>query len=643
MKPSNWSLRTKIILIVSGAVIGYAVIDHLIQLATIVPSFVALEEQQSERDAMRVIDALRGEIEHLDVRCRDRSAWDDTYRFVAERQPEYIASNLGPKAFHDADVNLLYVCAVDGRVVWGEVRDLVSNERITLREFPSQALAPTNSLLAQNTRDGRLAGLISTERGPLLFASRPILTSESTGPSRGTLLMGRFLDDALIQRLSARTKVPVDVWPLDGRALPPSEAAIVDEVTSTATPIVVPVDDARLHAYTTFPDVNAAPALLVRATIDRDVMFQGSTSIRYALFSTIAAGILLLLVLVTLLRLLVLDPIGRLTRHVVAVGKSDDTSARLRLERADEIGVLSREFDGMLSKLADSRAAQVRSARAAGMSELATGVVHNIGNVLNSVNASASSTGERVRNSKLPRLRKLADLITAQSADLASFFASDPRSRHVPTYLSELAKSMEVDQRAELDDLDRLVDGIEHIRRLVQSQQDYAGVSTQVEAVDVAAIVEEAVELAAHARTTRTPIHVEREVADLPRLVLDRHKLTEILVNLVKNACEAIEGSRVDAPCVWIRALRGDEQHLVLRVEDNGPGVAPEIAERIFAHGFTTKPDGHGFGLHFCANAAIEMRGRLRLDAPPPAGGAAFVVELPFQPAPTATKTAQPA
>jgi sensor domain CHASE-containing protein/nitrogen-specific signal transduction histidine kinase len=636
------SLRARILLIVAVVVVAYAGVDHLIQRMTISPSFERLEHSQSERDLERVIEAIQAEVGHLDTRCRDWSAWNDTYRYVAEPYPEYISSNLGPNSFRDRHIDLLYICALDGRVVWSDVRSPATQERLKLRQLPSEAFSASHPLLAQNARGGRVAGLQLTEHGPLLLAARPILPSAGIGPSRGTLILGRFLGQELIEELSRRTRVEFEAWPLDTTALPEDAARLVDRATASTAPVIETVDDETLHVYTTFPEVNAAPALLVRARVRRDVAAQGATSIRYALVSTLAAGMLFLLVLVWLLRVLVLDSIGRLTRHAVAVGRSDDTSARLDLARTDEIGILSREFDRMLEKLASSKAAQVHSARAAGMSELATGILHNVGNVLNSVNVSAMLIGERLQDTKVPRLRRLAEMLAQESGDLAAFFARDPRSKHVAPFLSELASAMETDHAALLEGSDRLSEGVSHIRRLVQSQQSYAGSSGLREPVTLEECVRTAVELVDEVLGSEPRPEIAVEIEELPRVILDRYKLMEILVNLIKNARESVVASQNAQPSVAVRARREDAM-IVLRVTDNGIGIAAENLERVFNHGFTTKPNGHGFGLHASANAAREMHGRLRVESDGLSRGATFTLELPFEPAPTASESARAA
>ena len=640
------SLRPKIVLIVSLVVTLYAVIDHLLQRAMVSPSFDELERVEAGKDIERVVKALETEIGHLDQRCLDRSAWNDTYHFVQEFDGVhehgdeavdcFICSNLNKRSFVDDNINLLYVCDTDGRVVWGKVLDWRADRELTLRSLPRDQLAPNHAYLvtedaprALESPRGFISGLVMTEHGPMLLSSRPILTSEGEGPVRGTVILGRFLDEALIESLNARTNVDFTLWTMDDPDMPGEARQLLSRVTSARGAVIDEFDGASLHLYTTFPDMRKAPSLLLRAHVPRDITAKGATSVRYAFLSTIAAGMLLLLVLLVVLQHMVLTPIGKLTDHAVQVGRTEDPSSKLVFEdRGDEIGVLSREFDSMMEKLTLSRAALVETARSAGMSEIATGILHNIGNVLNSMNVSANMVAQRVKDSKLVKLTRLSQMVESKGDALGDFIQNDPKGQRVAPYLSEVTRLMTVEQDEVASEVDSLNEGIEHIRQLVNSQQAYAGAAGPMEPTDVLQQVERAREIAAQAVGIQLEVEVERAFDELPKVRLDRHKLMEVLVNVCKNAYEAMEN---DVPLrrltLAVRAA-GDER-LRIEVSDTGPGIPEENLAKIFSHGFTTKEQGHGFGLHTSANAAKEMNGSLVARANEH-GGATFVLELPM-------------
>jgi two-component system, NtrC family, sensor kinase len=644
------SLRSKIVLIVTLVVAFYAIVDHLLQRRMLLPSFAELERLEAVEDVSRTVRAVQAEIDHLDQACRDRASWDETYEFAGEadqaQAARYVSANLGTRALAQDELDLLYLCDAEGRVLWSEARDWRSGVEFSLRDLPRQRLARNHAyLVSQNVprghepqaQRGYVAGLVQTEHGPMLLALRPVLPSSGSGEVRGTLILGRLLNQALVRELSERTRVDFELWPLDGRDLPDAESAILPQVTSTSAPQVVERGDDFLDVYTTLSDMRAAPALLVRARVARDIWTRGSGAVRYALISTLAAGLLLLLVLLGALQRTVLTPIAKLTDYALYIGQTEDSTTKLELvqDRKDELGVLGREFDSMLSKLAKSRAAVVDTARQAGMSEIANGILHNVGNVLNSVNVSAGLVAEKLRTSKVPKLERLTSLADAHAGDLGAFLTNDPKGKHFAPYLSELSRLMRTDQEELQREVVVLNDGIEHIRRLVSSQQAYAGKSGLREPTRLEQEIVQALEISARAAEGQPPIEVLEAYEELPTLRLDRHKLMEILVNVLKNAREAlapIEGARKVRISIAKRLDPDGKPQVALEIADNGGGIDPQNLSKVFLHGFTTKPGGHGFGLHASAIAAKELGGALSVVSPGALGGATFVLVLPMEP-----------
>lgn len=291
-------------------------------------------------------------------------------------------------------------------------------------------------------------------------------------------------------------------------------------------------------------------------------------------------------------------------------------------------------------KAREQQAAQkqlLENARQAGMAEIATNVLHNVGNVLNSVNVSAELINNRVRASESAGLARVVGLLDSHAADLGAYLTADPRGRHVPAYLKGLAQALQAEQQAILDELAALTKSVKHIKEIVATQQSYAGASSVVELLQVRDLVEDALRidtgglLGAH-------VEIVRRFDDVPQLMLDKHRVLLILVNLVSNARYAMNGvpGRMHRIEVRVQMVGASLQ---VAVSDNGEGIAPENLTRIFAHGFTTKKDGHGFGLHSCVLAAKEMGGTLTAHSDGPGTGATFTLELPTGTAPTTPNT----
>jgi PAS domain S-box-containing protein len=273
------------------------------------------------------------------------------------------------------------------------------------------------------------------------------------------------------------------------------------------------------------------------------------------------------------------------------------------------------------------------ASRQAGMAEVATGVLHDVGNVLNSINVSASVVTQALRASEVKSLTKAGELIEAHRANLRQFLTTDERGRHLPEFVAAVARCLGEEQRAALAELDVLARGINHLKEIVASQQAHARGAHLLESVDAAALVETALTLQREA-LERNGIAVERRFAtDVPRATLEKHKALQVLMNLIGNAnealCERPTGER--RLTVTIETRSSDGSHwLRIRVADNGVGIPPANLRRIFDHGFTTRADGHGFGLHSAASAAREMGGTLTASSDGVGRGAAFTLELPL-------------
>jgi C4-dicarboxylate-specific signal transduction histidine kinase len=377
------------------------------------------------------------------------------------------------------------------------------------------------------------------------------------------------------------------------------------------------------------------------------------------------------------LQRLVSAPIVGLTEAAQRISASGDYSTRVQKQADDEIGALYDQFNAMLQRIArnenelqsaqgaletrvQERTAQllqanlklsreiaerqraeqelaiihqklVDAAHRAGMAEIATDVLHNVGNVLNSVNVSCTLAAERLRNSHVPQVKRLAELLEQNAEHLTSFLTSDERGRQVPKFLNLLGDRLLAEQAAILREIDSLTKNVDHIKTIVAMQQSYAGISGVVEPVQLADLLEDAVKLNS-SWLEKYSIEVIRQYDPLPETLVQKQKLLQVFVNLVQNARDAlIESGRPD-PRLILRISQNGAARARIDVIDNGIGIPLECMTRIFTHGFTTKQSGHGFGLHSCANAAKEMGGQLVASSDGRGCGATFTLELPLKP-----------
>jgi signal transduction histidine kinase len=263
------------------------------------------------------------------------------------------------------------------------------------------------------------------------------------------------------------------------------------------------------------------------------------------------------------------------------------------------------------------------------MAEIATTVLHNVGNVLNSVNISAELVSSQMRTSKAQGLGKVAQLMNQHVNDLSYFLTRDHKGKMLPDYLLKLAEVVTAEQQGIIEELGRLTKGVDHIKTIVAAQQSYAVAVSVVETVPVPELIDDALRMSVGSMA-RQDVTLVKEIADLPLLSLDRHRVLLILVNLIRNAKQALDGLIDRSPCITFVAALADGPVLRITVADNGNGIAPEYLARIFSHGFTTRKDGHGFGLHSCALAAREMGGSLTVHSDGAGQGATFTLDIPL-------------
>ncbi|HEV3409328.1 MAG TPA: ATP-binding protein, partial [Chthoniobacterales bacterium] len=384
-------------------------------------------------------------------------------------------------------------------------------------------------------------------------------------------------------------------------------------------------------------------------------------------------GILTLVLAISLLLAFVLsrgfqrfitNPILRLARTAQTIAAEKDYAVRAEKVFGDEVGTLTDAFNQMLTQiqaqdeallvaqgelegrvealqheivereraeeaLKHSQQKLLETSRLAGMAEVATGVLHNVGNVLNSVNVSAGLVVEKLRRSKAPKLAKAAALLTEKNGDLADYLTKDPNGQKLPGYLAKLGEYFIAENAELLGEIDQLGRNIEHIKEVVAMQQSYAKVSGVFENLPAHQLVEDAIAMNIGA-FERHGVEVERKFETVPLIRVDRHKVLQILINLIRNAKYALDEVHRTDKRITISISAANERFLRIVVADNGIGISPENLTRIFAHGFTTREDGHGFGLHSGALAAKSMGGTISVASPGIGHGATFTLELPF-------------
>ena len=297
------------------------------------------------------------------------------------------------------------------------------------------------------------------------------------------------------------------------------------------------------------------------------------------------------------------------------------------------------QLDASLTELRETQARLVQSSkvlaevsRRAGMAEVATGILHNVGNALNSVNVSAELTARRLAALKLVNLGRIADLLDRGPAELSAYLCEDAQGKTLPAFLKRLAANLAGERDEISAEVRALQQHVEHIKWIISKQQAYAKTMGVIEPCLAAQLMDDAIGIAGDSLAQRH-IEVVKEYQPLAGMALDKHKVLQILVNLLSNAQHALTASGRAEKRIVARVAQPAEGRLRLELADNGVGISEAHLDKLFTHGFTTRQHGHGFGLHTSALAASEMGGTLTCSSPGPGCGATFTLEVPAPPA----------
>ena len=347
-----------------------AALNIAVLRVSVFPSFIELEEQEARSDIHRAVAAIEAKIASTALTVRDYANRDESYTFALKGGDEYLTQTYATASVAHLSINFVSIHDRNGKVLFQASYKTGAEELQPPGPLALSVIDPRGVLLATSDGGGR-RGLLMTANGPLIIASRSILRSDVEGPFAGTFIMARYLDERMVADLNEATHVafrlinaarPED---LDAEA-----AAARDGLLQGAENMIADARDGKLAVYALLRDLNDQPAVLVRATIDRSISQAGLEALLLAVGGIVAAGLVVLAVTTALLQRLLVGPISHLTEHLLTVGSSGDLSRRVGLKRS-EIGLLARQFDDMLEKLAEARRQLLDQSYSAGVAEMA--------------------------------------------------------------------------------------------------------------------------------------------------------------------------------------------------------------------------------------------------------------------------------
>lgn len=349
------TLRRKTLVIIGATLFCLVVVLYFTSKVILLGSFAELEKQETRLNVARVEDAIFYDLYTLNRTVGDWAMWDDTYAFIEDANDDYIKSNLLDETFPELKVSLILYINSSGRIVFEKNFDLQNNTEIPVSDGMREQLTANNHILNRYDTESSVSGIVQLPEGPMLIASRPILTSEGKGPSRGTLIMGRYLDSKEINRLAETTHLSLSVARVDDLQMFPDFQSAFSSLTAEAPVYVRPLNPETVAGYALLEDIYGKPALMMRVDIPREIYRQGQASMLYFILSVLAVGLVFGVVILLLLERMVLSRLARLSASVTSIGADSDLSKRVSLVGRDELSSLAGSVNGMLEALEQSQ------------------------------------------------------------------------------------------------------------------------------------------------------------------------------------------------------------------------------------------------------------------------------------------------
>jgi len=616
------SIRPKVIALIASMLVVLGIVQIVVQQHILMPSFAELERDDARTAMRRINYALDLTLERLALSAADWGNWEDTYRFVADHNVNFVRANVTTVGLKQLQVNAMLVIDLDGNIVMSSTLDLGTEQPLDI-DFAARRSLPADFPWRASLRAGRPArGFLQTNQGIMMIAGAPVLDGNGGGPSRGMVMLGRLLSASEIQRIAAQAQALLAMLPASAPSAPVAAGA-----TAASEPGRLVETEQLTQVFSALNDVYGRPLTIMRVDVPRRITQRGHEAIAYASICLLAAAIVVLLLLLLVLNRVVLRPLEHVTRHAVAIGGSEDLSARLNFQRGDEIGRLAVEFDRMVERVAESRRQLIDQSFQAGFAELARGVLHNLGNAMTPIGVRLAALGQRLRQAPTAHAEQAAE---------------------------ELQRGTEPARRADLEEFLRLACG-EFAVIVRAAQQDVAVLTRQtgivqsalseqmrssrndhvIESVRLPELIAQSLEVVPDSSRQRLAIQADESIGRIGVVQLPRTVLRLVLQNLIINAADAVRDAGKDHGVLRLSARivhDAGRDYLQLQCQDDGVGIAAENLNRVFEKGFSTKSPGsnHGIGLHWCSNAIGALGGRIWAASDGLGKGASIHLRLPL-------------
>ena len=545
------NLRRKTFLIITVALITMTLIVYVGAQFILLDNYEALEKQRAEVNVKRCLNALSNELSELDSTASDWAAWDDTYAFIQDANDNYLKSNLVDDTFVNLRLNIMLFVNSTGNIVYGKAFNLQNMIETPVPQDMLQLLSATDLLWHHADTESSLTGMVPLQEAPLLIASQPILTSQSKGPIRGTLIMGRYLTSEEIENLEKTNYLPVVITPFNESETQIDFQSLYSSPPFEDTPIFTRQLNAdTISGYALINDIYGGFSFMLRVDMQRDVYKQGVISVTFFILALLGSGIALGLVAILIVEKGFLSRIEQLAINVKKMGKSKDFSERLSWNSKDELSLLAETIDGMMEERINT------------IGELAAMIGHDLRNPLTGITSATYYLK-----------KKYGALMDEKGQDMLEVIEKEIEySNKIINDLLEYSKAIKLDLK-ETNPKSVVTEALSHI--------DFP---KNVQLIDL----------------TETT----------PTIKIDIDKMKRVFINLIKNAIDAMP----DGGKLTITSEKANDK-VKIAFADTGLGISEENLKKLFGPLFTTKAKGMGLGLAICKRIVEAHGGTISVES----------------------------
>jgi two-component system, NtrC family, sensor kinase len=606
------SIRAKVIALIAALFAILAVAGVLVARFVLMPSFLELENKDAATAIRRVTYLLDRSLDQLAVGAMSWGNWSDTYRFTQDHNRAYVNDNITAVGLQQLDINLLVVVDATGKIIAHGSLDSLSEGKVDFNLTASEHL-PAEFPWRANLKSGLpVQGFMQTNHGIMMLAGAPVLNGFGQGSPRGMVLMGRLLSRQEVISLGAQAQAALSVLPATGRSA--DRLMEVGDGVRMIHPVV---------------DLYGRPLMELSVDMPREVTRRGYSAVWYACGYITCAAVIIISILVLVLNRVVLDPLGRVTRHAVAIGEDKDLTPRLDFKGQDEISVLAREFDQMVARVAQSRSQLVDKSFQAGYAELSRGVLHNLGNAMTPISVRLSTLRSRLQSVSTSELAFAA----AELAESASVDAL--RRADLQDFLRMGCAQLEAITKAMEGDVEVMARQTAIVQSALSEQMRSTHEQHVIEILRLSDLISQSLDVVPDGARALLRIELDKSLDSIGPVSVARTVLRLILQNIVINASDSVREAGRPGGTLRITAevrQEADSDQLLMHCSDDGIGIPTTDLERIFENGFSTKSKqtNFGIGLHWCANAINALGGRLWATSPGHGCGATMHLMLPL-------------